>query len=101
MAYRKKRADHEKLKVWKNWVGQNHHHLESFGLPLSVYQDMDHWKDFLENGHWHIDGPSFDVKDLTMDSIKLLYNFLERNYLEQPPTLLQMLRMRLGKNEII
>lgn len=99
MAYRKKQANHEKLKVWKNWIDQNHHHLESIGLPLAIYQDIDHWEDFLENGHlhWHIDGPLFDVKDLTTECMELLYTFLERNYLEQPPTLLQMLSVRLGK----
>ncbi|MCH1911710.1 hypothetical protein L9Z41_03840 [Leptospira noguchii] len=100
MAYRKKRTNHAKLKVWKNWVSQNHFHLESIGLPLAIYQDIDHWEDFLENGHlhWHIDGPPFDVKDLTTNSIKLLYTFLERNYFERPPMLLQMLRARLVKN---
>lgn len=40
MAYRKKRTNHAKLKVWKNWVSQNHFHLESIGLPLAIYQDI-------------------------------------------------------------
>ncbi|EKT86123.1 hypothetical protein [Leptospira santarosai] len=98
MVYRKKRIDYEKLKVWKHWIGQNHHHLESIGLPLAIYQDIEHWEDFLENGHlhWHIDGPPSDVKDLATENMKLLYIFLERNYFKQPPALLQMLKVRFG-----
>ena len=99
MTYRRK-ADHERDRAWKTWIGENHFHLERIGLPLALYQDAAHWDDFLENGHldWHADGPPFDFGELGRGQMEQLCAFLERHYPNKPPPLIGWLRVRLGKD---
>ena len=42
-------------------------------LPLSIYQAVSHWEDFLANGHlhWHSDGPLFVFDDLARDRLEV------------------------------
>jgi hypothetical protein len=98
VAYRR-RADHERAKRWRQWIPANRATLERIGLPLSIYQDVSHWEDFLANGHlhWHSDGPPFDFSELAQDRLEELRALLERDYSEHPPSLLRWLRVRLGR----
>jgi hypothetical protein len=98
MTYRRQ-ANPERDKAWKQWIGENRSHLERIGLPLALYQDAAHWDDFLENGHlhWHADGPPFDFGDLGRGQMEQLRAFLEHNYPEKLPPLINWLRFRLGK----
>jgi hypothetical protein len=99
MTYRRQ-ANPERQKAWKQWIGENRASLERIGLPLALYQDAEHWDDFLENGHldWHTDGPPFDFADLVRGQMEQLCSFLERHYPENPPPLVRWLRVRLGKD---
>jgi hypothetical protein len=99
MGYRR-RTDPERKKTWKRWFDENRDHLERIGLPLALYQDAEHWDDFLENGelHWHTDGPPFDFGALALGQMEQLCALLERHCPEKPPALLGWLRVRLGKD---
>ncbi|MCK6538183.1 MAG: hypothetical protein L6Q84_34855 [Polyangiaceae bacterium] len=98
MTYRRQ-ADPERNKAWRRWIAENRSHLERLGLPLALYQDADHWDDFLANGHlhWHTDGPPFDFGDLGRGQMEQLCVFLEQHYRDKPPPLVGWLRVRLGK----
>ena len=97
MTYRRRR-DPERIKAWERWIGENRLHLERIGLPLALYQDADHWDDFLENGHlhWYTDGPPFDFGDLSPGQMKQLCAFLEQHCAGKPPPVLGWLRVRVG-----
>jgi hypothetical protein len=99
VTYRRK-SDHAAATAWRQWIGANRSELERLGLPLAVYQDADHWHDFLENGRLdhHSDGPPFDFRDLPRGQQAQLCAFLERHHGgdDLPPALLRFLRVRLG-----
>jgi hypothetical protein len=101
VSYRR-RAEHSDAKAWKLWVSEHARELERLGLPLAVYQDRDHWVDFLENGSLDrfSDGPPFDFNDLPRGHLEQLCAFLERHYGTKPPLLLQWIRVRLGKDPV-
>ena len=94
------RSDPARDKAWRAWIDENRSALERIGLPLAIYQDADHWQDFLENGHlhYHDDGPPFDVlEDCGPGQQEQLWAFLEKHYAASPPNLLQWMRVRLQK----
>jgi hypothetical protein len=98
MTYRRK-VDHARAKACcRQWVTENRRDLERLGLPLALYQDPNRWEDFLLDGCFESpDEPRYDFRDLSRDQMKRLKAFLERHYRDEPPALLEFLRVRLGR----
>lgn len=90
-------GDHDAVKAWQAWLSESSAALERMGLPLTVYQDAEHWYDFIHNGHlhWHEPGAPFDALEVPIGQMKQIRAFLERHYAEEPPPLLRFLRVRL------
>ena len=65
---------------WHDWADNHRHTLRAIGLPVDVYMSLEHWLDFLENGHlhWHPDEDTgFDFSDLNQPQQRHLLRFLE------------------------
>jgi len=81
MAFRQTKTDERKRQQsWHQWITANGTTLKSIGLPPEVYLSLDHWLDFLENGHlhWHTDDSTgFEFSQLSHDHMIRLCDFLE------------------------
>ena len=103
MAFRKiKTDDHKRQDAWHEWIADNGTALKSIGLPPEVYLTVDHWMDFLENGHlhWHADDSTgFEFSQLSHEQMVRLCDVLE-NFHEFEPEYYPMigwLHVRIGR----
>lgn len=105
MAFRKRGANGRKRQQsWYVWIDANARTLKSIGLPPEVYLSLDHWLDFLENGHlhWHLDDSTgFEFGDLSHDQMLHLLRFLESENQFEPGyyPMIGWLRVRTGTEE--
>ena len=102
MAYRRVGDDHHKRRrAWHEWINQNASELQAIGLPPEVYLDLQHWDDFVENGHLHFHPESstgFDFGQLSPPQMQALLAFLEaeQEFVPENCPLKGWLHVRLG-----
>ena len=105
MGFRKARTErHKDHAAWQGWIEQHRSDLRRMGLPAEVYLTLDHWQDFLENGHlhWHEeDTTGFEFSQLSRGQMEELRHFLETNPEFRPEyfPLLGFLRARLDQSD--
>ncbi len=72
---------------WHNWIARHQPTLHAIGLPCDVYMSLEHWLDFLENGHlhWHPEEDAgFHFMDLNDSQQRHLLRFIESEINNDP-----------------
>lgn len=101
---REKKADRiRQHRAWDQWIEQHRRELSDMGLPPEIYQSLEHWLDFLANGHlhWH-QSFGFRFLDLSRDQMARLCTFLEAEtpFRSDASPLREWLLFHLGRKEI-
>jgi hypothetical protein len=103
MAFRRKgKNDRKRKQAWHEWIETNLSRLKGIGLPPEVYLDLQHWEDFLANGHlhWHPEtSTGFHFSDLSISQMRALLTLLETEdeFIPENFPLPQWLRVRLSQ----